>query len=199
MTRDQLIQNARRILSECLIIDTETTDWEKDDVVIELAAVDGLSGHVVINTLLKTDHPISEVAAKVHGITHEILQDSGADAKEVLIELFKIIQSSTPNIDISAFNLSFDSRMLDQTEKANDLQLLLHGFCIQKNDIMELANRYLHEQLEWDTDHSKFKRLSLAKCLEITGIKYQGDAHRALTDAIAARDLLVFIAEGRKP
>lgn len=197
MTRDQQIQQARRILAECLIIDTETTGLGDTDVIIELAAVDGMSGEVVINTLVKTDHPISDVAAKVNGITPEMLAKNGADAEDILIELFGILAAE--KLEISAFNLSFDARMLDQTEKANDLQLILHGFCIQQNDIMELANRYLHEHLEWDTEHSKFKRLSLARCLEITGIQHTGNAHRALSDARAARDLLVFIAEGRKP
>lgn len=62
--------------------------------------------------------------------------------------------------------------------------------------VMELANRYFSDHLKWDTEKSQFKRLSLKSCMAIAGLAYQGTAHRALADALAASDLLNHMAKG---
>ena len=62
---------------------------------------------------------------------------------------------------------------------------------------MELVNRHFIDHVLWDAEKSCFKRLSLARACEIAGIKYQGQAHRAIVDCHATLDLLKFIAFGK--
>lgn len=195
-TEADLIQQARRILSECVIVDTETTGVESTDTIIELAAVDGMTCEVVQDALMLTENELSQEITDLTGITQEMLDEDGCDPEEVIGNLFFTCEDE--NLHIAAYNLTFDTRMIIQTMEACEMPTRLIKIR-QSNDIMELANRYFAEYLEWDAEQSKFKRLSLAKCLEITGIERTGTAHRALSDAIAARDLLVYIAEGNRP
>lgn len=59
---------------------------------------------------------------------------------------------------------------------------------------MELANRFFADELEWDSANSRFKRLSLERCMELAGIQREGKAHRALSDVLATVDLLQYMA-----
>lgn len=204
-TEADLIQQARRILSECVILDTETTGLKdtdttglKDtDTIIELAAVDGMTCEVVEDALTLTKNEVRQEITDLTGITQAMLDESAKEPDEVLSNLFFTLELE--ELKIAAYNLTFDSRMIRQTMNAWDFSPTNTPAFSQSNDIMELANRYFAEYLEWDAEQSKFKRLSLAKCLEITSIERAGNAHRALSDAIAARDLLAYIAEGQRP
>lgn len=196
-TEADLIQQARRILTECVIVDTETTGLSDTDTIIELAAVDGMTCEVIQDALTLTKNEVRQEITDLTGITQAMLDEEGCDPEDVIGDLFFTLENEYLNI--AAFNLTFDSRMIRQTMAACEMTAENEPAYRQSNCIMELANRYFAEYLEWDAEQSKFKRLSLAKCLEITGIQRAGNAHRALSDAIAARDLLAYIAEGQRP
>ena len=196
-TEADLIQQARRILTECVIVDTETTGLSDTDTIIELAAVDGMTCEVIQDALTLTKNEVRQEITDLTGITQAMLDEEGCDPEDVIGDLFFTLENE--HLNIAAFNLTFDSRMIRQTMAACEMTAENEPAYRQSNCIMELANRYFAEYLEWDAEQSKFKRLSLAKCLEITGIQRAGNAHRALSDAIAARDLLVYIAEGQRP
>lgn len=196
-TEADLIQQARRILTECVIVDTETTGFEDNDTIIELAAVDGMTCEVVEDALTLTKNEVRQEITDLTGITQAMLDEDGCDPEDVISNLFFNLEND--GLNIAAYNLTFDSRMIRQTMAACEMTAENEPAYRQSNCIMELANRYFAEYLEWDAEQSKFKRLSLAKCLEITGIQRAGNAHRALSDAIAARDLLAYIAEGQRP
>lgn len=196
-TEADLIQQARRILSECVIIDTETTGLGNTDTIIELAAVDGMTCEVIQDALMLTENELRQEITDLTGITQDMLDSKGCDPEEVIGNLFFTLEDE--NLHIAAYNITFDTRMIIQTMEACEMPPQPEINTRQSNDIMELANRYLAEYLDWDAERSQFKRLSLAKCLEITGIERTGNAHRALSDAIAARDLLVYIAAGKRP
>ncbi|WP_297533452.1 3'-5' exonuclease [Thalassolituus sp.] len=196
-TEADLIQQARRILTECVIIDTETTGLENTDTIIELAAVDGMTCEVIQDALTLTKNEARQEITDLTGITQAMLDEEGCDPEDVIGDLFFTLENE--HLNIAAYNLAFNSRMIRQTMAACEMTAENEPAYRQSNCIMELANRYFAEYLEWDAEQSKFRRLSLAKCLEITGIERTGNAHRALSDAIAARDLLVYIAEGNRP
>ena len=196
-TQADLMQQARRILTECVILDTETTGLKDTDTIIELAAVEGMTCELLQWAYLLTKNEVCQEITELTGITQAKLDEDGCDPEEVLSNLFLTLEIE--ELKIAAYNLTFDSRMIRQTMAACEMTAENEPAYRQSNCIMELANRYFSEYLEWDAEHSKFKRLSLDKCLEITGIKRSGYAHRALSDAIAARDLLVYIAEGQRP
>lgn len=206
MNRQQLIEIAQWIRDNCIVIDTETTGLGENDTIVELAAVCPKTRKPLINTLVKPLSPMSTAAEKIHGIDTTKALYSGALPLEVFYLLHNLCYQADPKpFFMAAFNRLFDARMIMQTAfKSREYAAIRHAHQATREAevttcIMELANRYLHEHLQWDSEHSKFRRLSLEKCLEITGIQREGEAHRALSDALAAADLLNYIAEGKQP
>ncbi|WP_396586432.1 exonuclease domain-containing protein [Bermanella sp. R86510] len=171
-----------------VILDTETTGLDTDDQIIEIAIID-TSGRTLLNKLVQATKASNEFALKVHGLTEETLEEHGQPWSTIMPVVNAILETRP----VGMYNAIFDERMLQQTCTAHGLSKPVKH---QSIDIMELANRHFHEHLEWDKGQSKFKRLSLAKCCEIAGIKFQGSAHRAIVDCHATLDLLKFIARG---
>ncbi len=189
------------LLENAVIIDTETTGLGKDDQVMEIAAVEGNTGEILMNTLIqcfKEPHP---EALALHGITSSDTHDTGITPAAMAFHLGRITTEKCK--EKTSFNWPFDFRLMVQTLQTNNATYTLPQYATPRKNrryplcIMELANRHLIDHAEWSFERSQFKRLSLARCCEIAGIEFTGKAHRALPDAIAARDLLVAIAEGR--
>ncbi len=209
MNRQRLIEIAQWIRDNCIVIDTETTGLGENDTIIELAAVCPKTDEVIMNTLIQPQSPMSAGAEKTHGISLSEALNDGTSPGNTLAVLADHMGYMNPNLRryLAAFNRNFDARLIIQTAfkktYIHPVELNKEVFITREADgttcIMELANRYLHEHLQWDAEQSKFKRLSLEKCLEITGIQREGTAHRALSDALAATDLLNYIAEGKQP
>ena len=65
----KVLQRARQILAyDPIFIDTETTGFSPDDVVIEIGVVD-LNGDTLYESLIKPSTPIPPDSIAVHGIT----------------------------------------------------------------------------------------------------------------------------------
>lgn len=189
---------AQFIVDNCICIDTETTGLGENDVVIELAAIRIKTGEVLVDELIKPEWLISPAAEKVHGISHDEAQNQGVNFGKAWDSLS--LKSYGDGEYITAFNLVFDERLVRQTDYRVLNPSPIPPF--PKPDgiicIMELANRHFaKDYAEWDSEQSRFRRLSLARCCEIAGIEFEGQAHRALSDAKAAADLVTAIAEGR--
>lgn len=204
MNKQQTIEAAQWVRDNCLVIDTETTGLGENDTIVELAAVCPTDRVVVLNVLVRPLSPMSAGAEKTHGISMVDAQYSGTSAPRTINHLLVQRQRRNRVLGLASFNWQFDARMILQTAfrsvRTDTISLagsLTAPTTGQTQCVMELANRYLHEHLEWDSEQAKFRRLSLEKCLQITGIQREGTAHRALSDALAAADLLNFIAEGR--
>ncbi len=189
--------HAQYIIDNCIVIDTETTGLNDDDIAIELAAADAQTGTTIIDTLIHCDWgTIPEAAYKVHGIGIKELKNAPR-AASVIAQL--INAATTNDKKLTAFNLHFDNRILVQTATANELsnERIEHVMGAQLC-VMELANRhFVKEYGIWKPGYSQFSRLSLARCCEIAGIQFQGKAHRAMADVRATVDLLHFIANDR--
>ena len=198
MNKKETIKHARQLLKSCIVIDTETTGLLATDTVIELAAVNE-SGKVLYDGIVHPLSPMSAAAQAVHGIDFAEALKFGDGIEHACIEAFG--HAKDPDAPITAFNLTFDRRMVIQSMGAAKLYTLRADFLMRtrtnENCIMFLANSYFAEHLKWDFDNSKFNRLSLEACLNLAGIIRQGTAHRALSDAAAALHLLQFIAEGK--
>lgn len=200
ITKDGLREEARRILAECDFFDTET-NWndESTDAVIDIAVIEGDTGAVVLDTLVHTDLVVSDRATALHGIDNDALKSAPRPAAIVAM----IRQRIANGRQLAAFNLRFDVWSLSNTADPETVRPQQNWDPFesvipwdQRNDVMELANRYFAEHLFWDVQTSKFRRLSLARCCELAGVEFTGKAHRALADAVAARGLVVAIAEG---
>lgn len=186
-------KKAQYIIDNCVIIDTETTGLGEDAEIIELAAVDPKTGEVLINTLINTEVPIEDGASAIHGIDEWDLV-SAPKAEAVVQKLLSICDAMSKTF--TSYNHSFDERLIHQS--AESLSAKTMNVADPSCCVMELANRHFAaDYAEWDRHSSRFKRMSLARCCEIAGIKFQGEAHRALADTLAAVDLLHFIANDK--
>ena len=189
--------HAQYIIDNCIVVDTETTGLNDDDIAIELAAVDAHSGKTIIDSLIHCGWgEIPEGAYNVHGIGIKDLKNAPR-AASVIALLTNAAEASKKKV--TAFNLHFDNRILMQTAVANELpneriEHTMAAHCC----VMELANRhFVKDHGVWKHGQSQFSRLSLARCCEIAGIQFQGKAHRAMADVRATIDLLHFIAADR--
>lgn len=188
--------HAQYIIDNCIVIDTETTSLDENDVAIELAAIDAKTGQSLINTLIKCDWgEIPKEAYNVHGIGIKELRN--APSQPAVIGM--LTQAAyNQNKHLTAFNMHFDCRILQQTTDEPSVKKLISNIFGAHLCVMELANRHFAKgHAKWKPETAQFGRLSLAKCCEIAGIEFKGKAHRAMADALATVDLLHYIANDR--
>ncbi len=108
----KVIENARQIRGlSPVYLDTETTGFAEDDVVIEIGIVD-VNGIVLLDTLVKPNKPIPPASIVVHGITDEMVADA-PQWLEVWPEVEKILNTHI----IGMYNAEFDLRLLRQTHQ----------------------------------------------------------------------------------
>ena len=172
-------------------LDTETTGLRDHHEIIEVGVVDR-GGDVLLQDLVVPTRAIPSDATEVHGITNEYVVECGKIWAEVFTDLESIFESRP----VVIFNDVFDMRMITQTCDFHGVHDLDHE-SIAVFDLMKLANRHLIDHAEWCTHNSRFKRLSLARCCELMGVEFKGQAHRAVSDASAAMDLLQAIANSK--
>jgi len=130
LANPKVIQRARQILAyDPIFLDTETTGFSPQDVVIEVGVVD-LSGATLYETLIKPSIPIPEEAIAVHGIT-EAMVASAPGWKEAWEEMGGVLEGRF----IGAYNADFDLRMMKQSHKRFWLDWPLddqYFFCVMK-------------------------------------------------------------------
>jgi DNA polymerase III subunit epsilon len=126
----KVIQRARQILAyEPIFLDTETTGFSPDDVVIEVGVVD-LTGVTLYETLVKPPIPIPADAMAIHGIS-EVMVSAAPGWTEAWEDLRAVLEGRY----IGAYNADFDLRMLKQTHGRYWLDWPLddqHFFCVMK-------------------------------------------------------------------
>ncbi|MEV6357938.1 3'-5' exonuclease [Streptomyces hydrogenans] len=166
----RITRRAQQLLEPgaAVVLDTETTDLYGQT--IELAVVDAATGKVLQDTLVKPTDLITSGARFVHGIS----DDDVANARpfeRVLPRLRKV----TKDRIICAYNAEFDRAVilgdvLRAGKKPGHLEPHESWYCL-----MEAYAAWLGS--------SRWLRL--------------GGGHRAAGDALAARDVLVRISQGR--
>lgn len=154
-----------------IYIDTETTGFEVNDVVVEVAVLD-TDGSVIFESMVKPNRPIPSQATYVHGITDEMVADAPS-WQEVWQEFKHVVKGRVAGF----YNAEFDLRMLKQS-------CLLNGgkweypfqddFCV-----MELFAQFYGE---WDTRRNKFRWKNLATAGKYFNLAEQ-NRHRAEDDA----------------
>jgi DNA polymerase III epsilon subunit-like protein len=146
-----------------VILDTETTDLY--GVVIELAVVDAATGETLLDTLVDpAGEPIAPGAYAVHGISAEQLAGAPSWA-EVLPKLLQV----TKNRQVLAYNADFDQSCIATTCSTHGLDL----------DHLAEIGRWgcvMNRRSDW---------ARTGRWLPL------GGGHRALGDALAARDVLL--------
>ena len=186
--RQLAIKEARRLLElDLVIFDTETTGLGPDAEIVEIAAVK-VDGTVLLDTLVRPKQLIPADATAIHGITDE-------DAAG-----FPPIEAVLPRISgrdrrLASYNLAFDERLIRRSLDFGGSAAAgsWHPPAERSHCIMEIYARY---HGAWSDYHQSYTLQSLGNALAQCGLEFEGQPHRAMTDAKAAAALLRYMAYG---
>lgn len=183
LANPKVIQRARQILDyDPIFLDTETTGFSPQDVVIEVGVVD-LSGATLYQSLVKPPIPIPADAQAIHGISDEMVANSPA-WKAVWEDLEPILAGRF----VGAYNADFDLRMLKQTHGRYWLDWPLDDksfFCVMKLYAAFFGQR--------STRGNGFRFHKLEAAGAFCGISLP-NSHRAVDDAKLTAALFNYIA-----
>lgn len=166
-------------LTQSVILDTETSGLGKKDQIIEVSIIDGKTGLVLLDTLVKPTCVINKHAAAVHGITDEMVDDAPSWA-----EIHSLVCRILHGMTLVAYQSDFDLRMLKQTAKAHNLLL--------PDIASECAMRWLHSY-QVTPKNPKLKWPKLTEAAKQYNVTLKGTAHRALCDTIMTRDVILAV------
>ena len=186
--RQLAIKEARRLLEiDLVIFDTETTGLGPDAEIVEIAAVK-VDGTVLLDTLVKPRRPIPPSATTVHGITDEDV--AGSPPIEAVLP-----RISGRDQHLASYNLAFDERLIRRSLDLGGPSASgsWHPPADQSHCIMEIYARY---HGAWSDYHHSYTFQSLGNALAQCGFEFEGQPHRAMTDAKAAAALLRYMAYG---
>jgi DNA polymerase III epsilon subunit-like protein len=183
--KSSVVRIANNLLSlSPVYIDTETTGFNNNDLVIEIAVMDN-DGAVLLDTLVKSPKPIPAGASAVHGL-NDIHLIGAPTWQEVWPQIIEVLKGRVVGI----YNAAFDLRLIRQTCGLHGIrweQPYQEKFCI-----MELFASYYGE---WNPRKNSYKW----KSLDFAG-KYfklpEPNSHRAKEDAYLSKLVLEAIANG---
>jgi DNA polymerase-3 subunit epsilon len=120
--KHEAINWARNVLStpdEWVILDTETTGINNNDVVIQIGVID-LNEQILLDTLLRPTKRkrMSKEATNIHGITMRMLTNAPT-LREIIDTLIDICQKKK----IIIYNAEFDTKLLTQTAYQDNIQI----------------------------------------------------------------------------
>jgi len=165
-----------------LFLDTETTAQENGEV-LDIAIVD-LAGAVLLHTLVKPVGPISAGAQAVHHITPPMVAHLPAwDHHHAKVQ--QLLFGRT----IIAYNAPFDEQAV---ARSCALHRLPAPMVARWQDLMRM---YAAWWGEWNPIHDSYRWQKLALAVKQCGLTFTSEAHRALADADACRQLFLYLCE----
>ncbi len=158
--------------------DTETTGLGPGSRMVELAAIvydpdanDG-EGDIIddFSTLVNPGMPIPSEATEIHGITDAMVQDS-----PTIIEALNEFEAWMPDLELRmvAHNAAFDCNIIRWCADFGDVFV---------DDYPVICTREISRQI------GATKKHTLEALIEHYGIERRGEAHRAISDALACGD-----------
>jgi DNA polymerase-3 subunit epsilon len=185
-TRDRknVINEVQTYLAEHPVyLDTETTGMHLSAEVIEIGIVDD-DENVLYDSLIRPRGKIDPAAARVHGITPEMLADA-----PTWDEAWPHAEAVLTGRRVGVYNVEFDLRLIKQSHNRSWLRWALpdQNFF----DIMKLYARFYGD---WDPSRRSFRYQSLEQAGRQCGIQLP-NAHRAIDDCLLARALFHHMAE----
>lgn len=162
--REKSIQWAKNILDNdnWCIIDTETTGMGKYSQIVDIGIITSsmLNGW---HSLVKPTITISEEATKIHGITNDAVKEASY-FEHVFIDLWML----TDGRDVIFYNADFDIKLIRQSLKARDIQIVFptsdrRGCRIFTNGGSIHCAMQQHAQYvgEWNEQYGNYKYQSL--------------------------------------
>jgi DNA polymerase III subunit epsilon len=171
------------LLQKPVFLDTETTGLDNRSEIIEIAILDS-DGSILFNSLIKPLNPIPLAASQIHGISNEMV----INAPRWFV-IWEQIRGIFFDSLIGIYNDEFDLRMIEQTNKLSGIPRWQPGKT--PLDIMRLFADF---RSVWDPYHNANKIFRLEDAGRYFNIRIP-NAHRALDDALLAREVLIKIAE----
>lgn len=183
--RRQIVsQEARALLeSHPVYLDTETTGMHLTAEVIEIGIIDD-EAQVLFDSLARPRGKIDPAAARVHGITPEMLAD--APTWDVVWLQAEVVLK---NRMVGVYNVEFDLRLMKQTHRFSMLR-----WALPDGNFFDIMKLYARFYGDWDPFHRSFRYQSLELAGRQCGIQLP-NSHRAVDDCLLTRALLHHMAE----
>lgn len=164
-----------------VFLDTETTGLDDTAQALEIGLVNA-RGEKIFETRLKPTVSIDPSATAVHGISDDVLA-SAPSWPDIALQL----QHHIGRCPLVIFNADFDTRVLKQTAAAhNDPASWLAPLTVYC--AMRLAAGYYGPTNRYGT-------ISLSGAVNQAGLRWIGEAHSAVTDAVMTARVVNNIAE----
>ena len=145
-----------------LFLDTETTGLDRSDRLVEIGVVDD-AGAVIFQSLINPQMPIPRAVTAIHGITDAMVRDAPPlDAVAAALRAMLIADGT-----VVIYNAAFDRRFFP------------HGFWGGISVTCAML-RYADVAGRWH---------KLGDAARRVGHVWDGDAHRAVADALACRSV----------
>ena len=155
-----------------LFLDTETTGLSAadGDRIVEIAIVD-VRGRTLVNTLVNPRRPIPRDASRIHGITDRMVERAPA-----LADLWPELERILSGKQVVIYNAAYDRQFFpDRLACTAGISCAMLAF----------AKAYG----EWNPRFGDFRWQRLETAAEHVGHTWEGQAHRALADALACRSV----------
>lgn len=175
VTRQQVVEYAKKkIKSDPVYLDTETTGLESTDEIIEIAIVNS-EGKVIFESFVRPQKSIPAPATAINNITNAMVANSPSWA-----DIWPTIRNLLQNHPIGMYNAEFDIRMIKQSLAINHIPntIKLNAF-----DIMKVYSDYMRSD----------RRFRLEQAGRNLGIVIP-NSHRAVDDTLLTRAILHSIA-----
>lgn len=167
---------------DVVVLDTETTGLKGHAIEIGVCRV---GGEVLFDTLVKNAEPIEPGALRVHGITEERLT-TAPSFRWVAPQLRDVLAGQT----VCIFNAEFDYAVLRRTRREQ-------GFprpVLPRSQTACVMLAYAVLAGDYDPEEQGYRLVSLARAAAAMGVARQGEAHRALGDALTTAALIRAVA-----
>lgn len=180
-----------------VFLDTETTGLGDDAQVCDLAVV-WYNGAVLFDSLIKPTIPIPTEASNIHGISDDMVKDA-PDLPEVMRWLDRVLVG----LPVIVYNLSFDTRIIEQSAKAHDLDFAPWWQARPSESLTEFyrrtdrwhcaMNAYAQYYGDWNDYHQSYRWQKLERAARQCG-HIPGNIHRARVDAELTRQVVMYMA-----
>lgn len=176
------------VASGFVVLDTETTglNRERDDEACQIAVV-ASDGTVLLDTLVKPSLPIEPGAARIHGITDEMVKDAPTFV-EILPHLHEALDGRVVVIYNADFDAGIIGNMILSSSGAPERNYMDRHFSLQ--GLWCAMQQYARFYGEWNDYHESFRWQRLGSACAELGIHVVGPAHSALGDALRTLALI---------
>ena len=160
-----------------IFLDSETTGLSPSDRMVELAIIDD-DANVLVNTLLNPGMPIPADAQAVHGISDDTVTDAPT-LRQIESEVVRAVDGR----HVVIYNAKYDLQFLTRTIRK------------AMGKVTCCMERFAPAYGDWDARHRNYRWKSLQVAADHIAYNWEGDPHRALTDALACRAVWHWLEE----